>query len=51
MKTLFPLLALASMTLSLGTTQLRASPLSDCYDDAIAACVHFWRGQNSGDGQ
>jgi hypothetical protein len=51
MKTLLPLLALVSMTLSLGTTQLRASPLSDCYDDAIAACGFLWPGQDSGDAE
>jgi hypothetical protein len=49
MKTLLPLLALASMSLSIGTTQLHANPLSDCYDDAIAACGFLWPGQDSGD--
>lgn len=51
MKTLVPLLALACMSLSFGTTQLRASPLSECYDDAIAACGFLWPGQDSGDAE
>jgi hypothetical protein len=42
MKTFAILIASATLAASI-------SPLSDCYDDAIAACGFLWPGQDSGD--
>jgi hypothetical protein len=50
MKTSFAILiATATFTASLASMEAKASPLSDCYDDAIAACGFLWPGQDSGD--
>jgi len=49
MKTFAILVAAATMTVSINSMKAEASPLSDCYDDAIAACGFLWPGQNSGD--
>jgi hypothetical protein len=49
MKTLAILIATATLTASIGSMKAEASPLSDCYDDAIAACGFLWPGQDSGD--
>lgn len=49
MKTFAILVATATVAASLSSTKAEASPLSDCYDDAIAACGYLWPGQDSGD--
>lgn len=49
MKTFATLVATATLAATLGTLKAEASPLSDCYDDAIAACGYLWPGQDSGD--
>jgi hypothetical protein len=49
MKTFAILVAAATMTVSISSMKAEASPLSDCYDDAIAACGYLWPGQDSGD--
>jgi hypothetical protein len=49
MKTLITLLAISAASLSFNPSIAHASPLSDCYDDAIAACGYIWPGQDSGD--
>jgi hypothetical protein len=49
MKTFAILVATATFAASIGTIKAEASPLSDCYDDAIAACGFLWPGQDSGD--
>ncbi|MCX7303122.1 MAG: hypothetical protein NTV73_02115 [Hyphomicrobiales bacterium] len=49
MKTLAILVAAAAMTVSISSMKADASALSDCYDDAIAACGFLWPGQDSGD--
>ncbi len=49
MKTFAILVAAATMTLSISSMKAEASPLSDCYDDAIAACGFLWPGQDSAD--
>ncbi len=49
MKTLITLLTISAASLSFSASSANASPLSDCYDDAIAACGYIWPGQDSGD--
>ena len=49
MKALVTLLAISAASLSFSVSSVKASPLSDCYDDAIAACGYLWPGQDSGD--
>jgi hypothetical protein len=49
MKTFAILVATAIFAASIATMKADASPLSDCYDDAIAACGFLWPGQDSGD--
>jgi hypothetical protein len=49
MKTIISLIAISAATLSFSASSVKASPLSDCYDDAIAACGYLWPGQDSGD--
>jgi hypothetical protein len=49
MKTFAILIAAATLTASISSMKAEASPLSDCYDDAIAACGFLWPGQDSGD--
>ena len=49
MKALVTLLAISAASLSFSASSVKASPLSDCYDDAIAACGYLWPGQDSGD--
>lgn len=49
MKTLITLLTISAASLSFSASSANASPLSDCYDDAIAACGFLWPGQDSGD--
>lgn len=49
MKTFAILVATATLAASIGSMKAEASPLSDCYDDAIAACGYLWPGQDSGD--
>jgi hypothetical protein len=49
MKALAALLAISAASLSFSASTANASPLSDCYDDAIAACGYLWPGQDSGD--
>ena len=49
MKTFAVLIAAATFTASFASLKADASPLSDCYDDAIAACGFLWPGQDSGD--
>jgi hypothetical protein len=49
MKTFITLLAISAASLSFNPSSANASPLSDCYDDAIAACGYIWPGQDSGD--
>jgi hypothetical protein len=49
MKTIIALLAISAASLSFSASNANASPLSDCYDDAIAACGYLWPKQDSGD--
>ena len=49
MKTLLTLMAISAASLSFSASSVKASPLSDCYDDAIAACGLSVAGQDSGD--
>ena len=49
MKTIIALIAISAATVSFSSVSAKASPLSDCYDDAIAACGYLWPGQDSGD--
>ena len=49
MKTFAILVATATFAASISSMKAEASPLSDCYDDAIAACGFLWPGQDSGD--
>ena len=49
MKTFAILVATATLAASISSMKAEASPLSDCYDDAIAACGFLWPGQDSGD--
>ena len=49
MKTFAILVATATLAASISSMKAEASPLSDCYDDAIAACDFLWPGQDSGD--
>lgn len=49
MKTFAILVATATLAASISSMKAEASPLSDCYDDAIAACGYLWPGQDSGD--
>ena len=49
MKTFATLVATATLAATLGALKAEASPLTDCYDDAIAACGYLWPGQDSGD--
>lgn len=49
MKTFAILVATATLSASIGALKADASPLSDCYDDAIAACGYLWPGQDYGD--
>ena len=49
MKALLTLVAISAAALSFSASSVKASPLSDCYDDAIAACGYLWPGQDSGD--
>ena len=48
MKTFAILVATAIFAASIGTMKADASPLSDCYDDAIAACGFLWQAVDSG---
>jgi hypothetical protein len=43
------LVATATLAASIGAIRAGASPLGDCYDDAIEACGFLWPGQDSGD--
>jgi hypothetical protein len=49
MKTLIAFIAISAASMSFTSSSAKASPLSDCYDDAIAACGYLWPGQDSGD--
>ena len=49
MKSLLAVMAIVSVSLSFSASSAKASPLSECYDDAIAACGFLWPGQDSGD--
>jgi hypothetical protein len=49
MKTFAILVATATLSASIGAFKADASPLGDCYNDAIEACGFLWPGQDSGD--